>query len=147
MLALAAKYADIISVATPTSRDGRHLLSEITMEKTVERVDRIRAAAGERFDDIELNWTITMIMITDDREQAAEMAIAALDQGFPPNIEVDRKLSVEELLNSPYLAVGTFEEIADQIRAVREKTSMSYVGIFPTQMEAFAPIIPLLAGE
>ena len=108
MLALAAKYADIISVATPTNRDGRLLLSGITMEKTIERVERIREAAGERFDEIELNWTITMIMITDDREQAAEMAIAALDQGFPPNIEVDRKLSVEELLNSPYLAVGHF---------------------------------------
>lgn len=147
MLALAAKYANIISVATPTNRDGRLLLSGITMEKTIERVERIREAAGERFDEIELNWTITMIMITDDREQAAEMAIAALDQGFPPNIEVDRKLSVEELLNSPYLAVGTFEELADQIRLVREKTSMSYVGVFPTQMEAFAPIIPLLAGE
>lgn len=147
MLALAAKYADIISVAAPTDRDGRMLLSGITLEQTMERVDRIRTAAGDRFDDIELNWTVTMVMITDDREQAAEMAIAALSNGFPPNIEVDRMLSVEELLNSPYLAVGTFEEIADQIRAVREKTSMSYVGVFPTQMEAFAPIIPLLAGE
>jgi alkanesulfonate monooxygenase SsuD/methylene tetrahydromethanopterin reductase-like flavin-dependent oxidoreductase (luciferase family) len=147
MLALAAKYADIISVATPTSKDGRLLLSGITMEKTIERVERIRDAAGDRFDDIELNWTITTIMVTDDREQAAEMALAALDQGFPPNIEVDTTLSVQELLDSPYLAIGTHEEIADQIRNVREKTSMSYVGVFPTQMEAFAPVIPLLRGE
>jgi hypothetical protein len=75
------------------------------------------------------------------------MALAALDQGFPPNIEVDTTLSVQELLDSPYLAIGTHEEIADQIRNVREKTSMSYVGVFPTQMEAFAPVIPLLRGE
>ncbi|WP_430335130.1 LLM class F420-dependent oxidoreductase [Rhodococcus sp. ACT016] len=147
MLALAAKYADIISVATPTSADGRLLLSGITMEQTIARVEQIREAAGDRFADIELNWTITAIMVTDDREQAAEMALAAIDQGFPPNIEADVTLSVEEILNSPYLAIGTYEEIADQIRNVREKTSMSYVGVFPTQLEAFAPVIPLLRGE
>ncbi|PND51231.1 LLM class F420-dependent oxidoreductase [Rhodococcus sp. ENV425] len=147
MLALAAKYADIISGASPTNRDGRLLLSGITMDKTVERVDVIRRAAGDRFDDIELNWTITMILVTDDREQTAEMALAALDQGFPPNIEVDVKLTVDEILESPYLAIGSYEEIAEQIRNVRAKTGMSYVGVFPTQMEAFAPVIPLLAGE
>ncbi|WP_072689123.1 LLM class F420-dependent oxidoreductase [Rhodococcus marinonascens] len=147
MLALAAKYADIISVATPTSKEGRLLLSGVTLEKTMERVDRIREAAGDRFDDIELNWTITTIVITDDREQTAEMALAALDQGFPPNIEVDAKLSVEDILSSPYLAIGSFDEIADQIRMVREKTTMSYVGVFPTQMDAFAPIISQLKGE
>ena len=147
MLALAAKYADIISVATPTNRAGRLLLSGITMGKTVERVDVIRRAAGDRFDDIELNWTITMILVTDDREQTAEMALAALDQGFPPNIEVDVRLTVDEILESPYLAIGSYEEIAEQIRNVRAKTGMSYVGVFPTQMEAFAPVIPLLAGE
>ncbi|MBC2641416.1 MULTISPECIES: LLM class F420-dependent oxidoreductase [unclassified Rhodococcus (in: high G+C Gram-positive bacteria)] len=147
MLALAAKYADIISVATPTSKEGKLLLSGVTLDKTMERVDRIREAAGDRFDDIELNWTITTIVITDDREQTAEMALAALDQGFPPNIEVDTKLSVEDILSSPYLAIGSFEEIADQIRMVREKTTMSYVGVFPTQMEAFAPIISQLKGE
>ncbi|MFC7450452.1 LLM class F420-dependent oxidoreductase [Rhodococcus daqingensis] len=147
MLALAAKYADIISLAPPSNKDGKMLLSGITMEATAARVERIREAAGDRFDDIELNWTITTIMPTDDREAMAEMALAALDNGYPPNIEVDVKLTVEQILNSPYLAFGSYEEIADQIRSVREKTSMSYVGIFPTQMEAFAPVIPLLKGE
>ena len=40
-----------------------------------------------------------------------------------------------------------FEEIADQIREVRRRTSMSYVGVFPTQMDAFAPVLALLKGE
>lgn len=147
MLALAAKYADIISLAPPSNKDDKMLLSGITMEATAARVERIREAAGDRFGDIELNWTITAIMPTDDREAMAEMALAALDNGYPPNIEVDVKLTVEQILDSPYLAFGTYEEIADQIRSVRERTSMSYVGIFPTQMEAFAPVIALLKGE
>ncbi|GAA4484225.1 LLM class F420-dependent oxidoreductase [Rhodococcus olei] len=147
MLALAAKYADIISVAPPTSKDGRMLFSGITMEATAARVERIREAAGDRFGDIELNWTITTIMPTEDREAMAEMAVAALLNGYPPNIELDVTPTVEDILRSPYLAIGTYEEIADQIRNVRARTSMSYVGIFPTQMEAFAPVVAQLAGE
>ncbi|MBJ8339933.1 LLM class F420-dependent oxidoreductase [Antrihabitans sp. YC3-6] len=147
MLALAAKHADIVSVVPVTTKEGKLLLSGITMEKTIERVDLIRQAAGDRFADIELNWAITTIVITDDREQIAEMALQALDKGFPPNMEVDVKLGVEDILTSPYIAIGTFEEIADQIRNTRAKTTMSYVGVFPTQMDAFAPIIPLLRGE
>lgn len=147
MLALAARYADIISVAAPSNKDGKMLLSGITMEATAERVQRIREAAGDRFADIELNWTITAVMPTDDRESMAEMALAAIANGYPPNIEADVTLTVDDILNSPYLAIGTHEEIAEQIRAVRARTSMSYVGIFPTQMEAFAPVIAQLKGE
>lgn len=147
MLALAAKHADIISVAAPTDADGKVLLSGVTMEKTIERVNLIREAAGDRFDDIELSWTITMIVITDDRNEVAEMALNALAKGFPPNIEADVTLSAEDILGSPYIAIGTFEEIAEQIKNVRAQTSMSYVGVFPTQMDAFAPIIPLLRDE
>ncbi|NED63240.1 LLM class flavin-dependent oxidoreductase, partial [Streptomyces sp. SID10244] len=66
MLALAAKHADIISVAPSTTRDGKMKLSDMTIERTAERVDRIREAAGDRFDEIELNWTIAVIVITDD---------------------------------------------------------------------------------
>ncbi|KQU27955.1 MULTISPECIES: LLM class F420-dependent oxidoreductase [Nocardiaceae] len=147
MLAMAAKHADIISLVPSTTREGKLKLSEITMEKSIERVELIRAAAGDRFADIELNWTITTILISDDREQTAEMVIGALDNGFPPNMEVDTRLTVEQILESPYIAIGSFEEIADQIRNVRARTTMSYVGVFPTQMDAFAPVIPLLAGE
>ncbi|WP_137875905.1 LLM class F420-dependent oxidoreductase [Rhodococcus sp. Q] len=147
MLALAAKYADIVSIAPPSTKEGKMLLSGITMEATAARVDGIRAAAGDRFKDIELNWTITAVMPTEDREAMAEMALGAISNGYPPNIEADVTLTVQDILDSPYLAIGTYDEIADQIRRVRDRTSMSYVGIFPTQMEAFAPVIDLLKGE
>ncbi|MGL4305893.1 MAG: LLM class F420-dependent oxidoreductase [Mycobacteriaceae bacterium] len=147
MLALAAKHADIISVATGTTAEGKLKLSDMTLTKTMERVDRIRAAAGDRFAEIELNWTIATIVVTDDREATAEMALGAIAQGYPPNIEADVQLTVEDILTSPYLAFGTFEEIAEQIRNVRAQTTMSYVGIFPTQMETFAPVVEILKGE
>ncbi|MFJ1458925.1 LLM class F420-dependent oxidoreductase [Nocardia wallacei] len=144
MLRLAAKHADIISVVPRTTKEGKGLLSGITLDKTVEKVNLIKQAAGDRFADIELNWTITAVVITDDRERTAEMALSAIEKGLHPDLEVDVQLSVEDILTSPYVAIGTFEEIAEQIRNVRKLTSMSYVGVFPTQMDAFAPVIPLL---
>ncbi|MFI6870931.1 TIGR03621 family F420-dependent LLM class oxidoreductase [Nocardia sp. NPDC050406] len=147
MLALAAKHADIVSVIPPSTRDGKMLLSGITLDRTIERVKLVAAAAGRRFAEIELNWTITAVIVTDDRERAADMALAAIDKGLHPNLEVDVTLSAEDILESPYVAIGTHEQIADRIRRVRQLTSMSYVGVFPTQMEAFAPVIPLLRHE
>ncbi|MGU3437324.1 LLM class F420-dependent oxidoreductase [Actinomycetes bacterium M1A6_2h] len=147
MMALMAKHADIASLVPSTTLDGKLKLSEITMAKSIERVEQIRAAAGDRFDRIELNWTISMVVVSDDREQTAEMALAAIANGMLPNMEVDAQLTVDDILESPYAAIGTFDEIAEQIRTVRAKTSMSYVGVYPTQMEAFAPVIPLLSGE
>ncbi len=147
MLALAAKHADIISVATGSTKSGKLRLSGMTMESTRGRVERIREAAGDRFGEIELNWTIAAIVITEDREATAEMALAAIDNGYPPNIEKDAELSVDDVLSSPYLAFGTVEQIAEQVREVRRQTSMSYVGIFPTQLETFAPVVELLKGE
>lgn len=147
MLALAAKHADIVSVVPQTTKNGKGLLSGITLEKTIEKVNIVKEAAGDRFADIELNWAITAIVITDDREKTAEMALRAIERGLHPDLEVDVELSVEDILNSPYVAIGTFEEIAEQIKRVRELTSMSYVGIFPTQIDAFAPVIPLLRED
>ncbi len=147
MLALAAKHADIISVATGVTADGKLRLSDMTMARTAERVDRIRQAAGERFEQIELSWTITTVIVTHDRVGAAELVRKALDQGYPPNVARDAELSVDDILDSPYLAVGTAREIAEHLRRVRRETSMSYVGVFPTQMDAFAPVIPLLREE
>ncbi|MFI5778566.1 LLM class F420-dependent oxidoreductase [Nocardia sp. NPDC051570] len=144
MLRLAAKHADIISVVPRTTRDGKGLLSGITLDKTIQKVHLIKEAAGDRFTDIELNWALTAILVTDDRERTAETALHAIEQGLHPDLEVDVRLTVEDILTSPYVAIGTFEEIAGQIRNVRALTSMSYVGVFPTQMDAFAPVIPLL---
>src|SRR5690606_21725480 len=97
MLRLAAKHADIMPVVPVTTKNGKGLLSGITMEKTIEKVNLIKEAAGERFDQIELNWAITAIVITDDREKTAEMALSAIDRGLHPDLEVDVKLTVEEI--------------------------------------------------
>ncbi|GAA4386178.1 TIGR03621 family F420-dependent LLM class oxidoreductase [Tsukamurella soli] len=147
MLELAARRADIVSIMPSSTADGKLRLSEMSMQATKDKVDRVRAAAGDRFADLELSWTIATIVVTDDREQVGEYALKAIDRGLSPNIEVDKEITIEDVLGSPYLAIGTFDEIADQVRHTRAETGMSYVGVVPTQMEAFAPALEQLKGE
>lgn len=147
VLEFAARRADIVSINPGSTAEGKLKLSEMTMAATVAKVERVQSAAADRFADIELSWTIATIVVTDDREQVAEYALKAIERGLSPNIDVDKEITVADILDSPYLAIGTFEEIADQVRAVRARTGMSYVGVVPTQMDAFAPVLEQLKGE
>ena len=119
----------------------------MSLDAVKNKVEIVKAAAGERFADLELSWSIATIVVTDDREQVADFALKAIERGLSANIEVDKEVTIDDVLGSPYLAIGTFDEIADQVRATREATGMSYVGVVPTQMEAFAPVLEQLKGE
>ncbi len=147
MLELAARRADIVSITPSSTPDGKMRLSDMSMSATKDKVALVRAAAGDRFADLELAWTIATIVVTDDREQVGDYALKAIERGLSPNIEVDKEITIDDVLGSPYLAIGTFEEIAEQVRHTRAETGMSYVGVVPTQMEAFAPVLDQLKGE
>jgi len=71
-------------------------------------------------------------------------------QSIDDRIAGDQNGGFRDALSQKVVAVarGRGEvEIAEQIRDVRRRTTMSYVGVFPTQMDAFAPVIPLLREE
>ncbi|WP_336669616.1 TIGR03621 family F420-dependent LLM class oxidoreductase [Tsukamurella sp. USMM236] len=146
-LELAARRADVVSINPRSSAEGKLRISDMSMDAVKNKVEIVKAAAGERFADIELSWSIATIVITDDREQVADFALKAIERGLSASIEIDKEVTIDDVLGSPYLAIGTFDEIADQVRATRAATGMSYVGVIPTQMEAFAPVLEQLKGE
>lgn len=84
------------------------------------------------------------VTVTTDRRGAAAAYLADLGDRLG-QFTVDGQVTVEDLLDSPYLMFGTHEQIADQLRRVRDETGVSYLGVFPHCMEAFAPVIQMLA--
>lgn len=52
-----------------------------------------------------------------------------------------------QLLDLPTLLVGTVGEIADQVRAGRERFGISYVTVLEPGMSAPAPVIESLSGS
>jgi hypothetical protein len=97
-------------------------------------VQWVRDAAGERFDDLELNLLVFFGMITDDARTLAEK----LAGGF--------SVTPDEVLESPYAWFGTVDEICDKLRAARERWSVSYFVVQKDGLEAMAPVVAQLNG-
>jgi probable F420-dependent oxidoreductase len=147
LLSFAAREADIIGILGQALRDGGLDIASGTEAGLSEKVGWIRAAAGERFAQIELNLLIWAVAVTDDRRAAAERLVAA-DARWLARIMGDTPwLTAEQMLESPYFLIGSIEEIVRQVRVLRERHGISYLTVFPWDLEAFAPVVAQLAGR
>jgi probable F420-dependent oxidoreductase len=140
MLELAAREADIVGITfnqrhgTP---DARALLAEAgNADEGVHdrKVGWIRAAAGDRFPDVELA-VFAILTVTDDREAALTAAAAA--QGVSPGW----------LADAPQFSFGTLDEIADDLQAKRERYGVSYLMTPGDAFDAISPLVERLTGR
>ncbi len=138
LLTLAAREADIVGLSGITFRRGgvEPDFSGWKAGGVDERVQLVREAAGDRFDRLELSALVQRVIVTDDRRQAAEELAGRWTQ-----------LSPEEILESPFVLIGTVRELVENLRARRERWGISYYVIFEPYMEAFAPVVADLAGR
>lgn len=133
---LAVERGDIASfggrIQVPGEEPGT--LRLMRADETDERVAYFRELAASRADEMELNAFMLMVEVTDDRVGAIERFAA----------ETDRQLlvpDIEAALESPYLLIGTEEEIAEQILKNRERYGFSYLSVQRPHMHVLGPII------
>ena len=146
VLSIAARLADSISVATRATPDGYIDATNITRAAIDDKLRWIRAAAGDRFDRIELNVTVREVRIVGDRRAAAR---AILDEWRRPGGLMGRADEIDEddVLGSPYLALGTVSQIVEQIEAARERWGFSYIQVDGRDLDTFAPVMERLVGR
>lgn len=134
MLTLAAKRADIVGVAGAVQMPGKPAgtLRIGTAEEAAERVAFVREQAGDR--DPELNVLVQAVVVTDDRRATAAKLAAERFSYF----------TAEQVLQSPFLLIGTEAEIAEQLVSRRERFGFSFITVHEPYMEAFAPVIERL---
>jgi probable F420-dependent oxidoreductase len=135
ILELAAREADIVGITTRALPDGSKDALDMTAAATERKIEWVRAAAGDRFEQIELNTICPTVEITDDRRAAAE------------RIAADLPVTAAEVLDSPTVLLGTVDEIADSLRERRDRYGFSYVVVLETAMDDFAPVVERLAGR
>ena len=137
VLTIAAREADMVGINGTMTAGlvGPEALATMTAEAVDSKVDIVRAAAGERFDKIELNIRAFMVRVTDDRQTAIDQ-VAAFAQ-------VDPALVVE----SPFALIGTPDEIIDDLLRRRERWGFSYVIVGADVVDSFAPVVAALAGK
>lgn len=136
VLSIAARRADIVGINVNLAKGviDADAGPDGTAERTDEKVAWVRAAAGDRFDSIELQVRVHLVVVTDDRPGIADAFAPAF--GLEP----------EPALASPHALVGTAEQIADDLVARRERWGVSYITVSLDAMDALAPVVARLRG-
>jgi hypothetical protein len=150
-LALAAREADIVSLDPIGTPEGTKDLATITAQALEQQIGWVRAAAGARFDALELHNLVYMVAVTDDRERTAEQIVEYV-AGLPPTFMINVRRSVEEVLTSVRFLIGSVEQIVEELLARRERYGISYISALdlpglPSSVDALAPVIARLAGR
>lgn len=135
LLTLAAREASIVGIGAKAQADGSGLdATDTTAAATRQKVAWIRQAAGERFNQLELNVIMYEVIITEDRHQIARQLAARF------------KTTDENALTIPHCLIGTLEQISEDVQRRREQYGISYIAVFDDHSEAFAPVVARLAG-
>ena len=138
LLTLAAREADIVGLSGITFRQGG-AAPDVSGWRTAavdERLRVVREAAGDRYGGLELSALVQRVIVTDARRQAAEDLARRWTQ-----------LSADEILESPYVLVGTVDQQVEDLLARRERWGISYYVVQEPSMQALAPIIARLASH
>lgn len=139
-LALAGREADIVGLAPRILSGPRTDPNSLTLAAAAEKLDWVREAAGQRFADLTFNvypssWPVT---ITNEPRLEAGRVVDYL-RG---QTAVD--LTVEDVLESPHLFVGTIDGFVEKFRMLRERLGIS--SFMVGDIDELAPVVERLAG-
>ena len=125
-ISLAGQHADIVALGSGT----REHLSQ--------QIEGLAAAAGERFDQIELAGIVWLVP---ENNPAAAQTTAAMLRRFGLDLET-------AIANkAPNVLVGSTEGMIEQIQERRERFGLSYTVVGVQNAETFAPVVQRLAGS
>ena len=123
MLRLAAREADIVGfiVVTPDSE-----------QFIADRIEFLHSAAGDRFDQLELNLSVLSVIFTD----------------ADPDLTMTRQLlpgqSDEQLRANPGVLIGSVSQVAETLLRYHEKYRLTYFSVIEPYMKDFAKVIERL---
>ncbi len=143
LLTLAAREAQIVGLAPRLVQGDQPRLDapSLTAAATEEKVGWIRAAAGDRFGELELNTYPSggpTVVTSDPRAEARRRVDRIRDQ-------TGVELTVEEILDSPHTFVGSLKDLTRKFTDLRERFGISSFLI--DDLDALAPVVEELAGR
>jgi probable F420-dependent oxidoreductase len=138
LLTLAAREADIVGLTGITFRAGgtEPDVSSWSVDAVDERIKLVREVAGDRYERIEVNALLQRVIVTDNRRQVAQELAGRWKQ-----------LSADDILDSPYVLVGTVDQMVEDLEARRKRWDISYYVTLEPYLDALAPVVARLAGK
>lgn len=143
LLTLAAREAQIIGLAPRLIQGDTPRIDarSLTAAATEEKIGWIREAAGDRFGELELNTYPTgapAVVTSDPRAEARRRADRIREQA---GVE----LTVEEILDSPLMFIGSIKDLTRKFTDLRERFGIS--SFLVDDLDALAPVVEELAGQ
>ncbi len=139
-LELAAREADTVGLAPRILSGQRADPESITWAATEEKLDWVRAVAGERFDDLEFNvypsqWPIT---VTDDLRGEARKVIDRMRE------RTGVEMSEQEVIDSPHIFIGSIDRFVEKFTELRERLGIN--SFLVGSLDELGPVVERLAG-
>ncbi len=130
VLSLAGRLADIVSVNT-NNRDRHGLAATPDMRPAAvgQKIAWVRAAAGDRWGALEINVTVMVAAVTDDR------------RGYANEVAPRYGMTAEELLDTPFALIGSEAAIADSLQRFRAELGVSYFSIHSRFVPDLGPVV------
>jgi len=122
LLSLGARLADGLGVGFQSIANVQGRMAPTTPEAIDEKINWIREAARERFEQLELGYTLFHVQVTDQ----------SFHYKTPLNFHV---------------MIGSQEQIIEQLLERRERYGLTYVQVTDQAFNMFAPIVARLAGK
>lgn len=141
VLTLAAREAQIVSLAPRSGRDGRGEIASLSWNATVEKISWVREAAGERFAELELNVYPSRVspQITD--RARAVLREAADEIGARSGDRPDEGM----LRDSPHIWIGSLEELTEKATRLREELGIT--SLMLGEVDELAPLVGRLSAS
>jgi len=134
VLSLAGREADIASISNvPFVAVNEAGLSPEA--EAARRVGFVRAAAGDRFADLDVESSPYFTEVTDAPTDALERVAASV------------RMQAELLVDHPNVLIGSSAAIVERLQARRERLGVNYVTVQQSEVESFAPIAAQLGGR
>lgn len=135
ILRFAAEHADIIALNPQFDANGQPVLSDLTTGATLRKLEVLRAARGDRFEQVELNAFIVDCGVTDEPRSRLDAVATRL------------KATAAQLIDSPFFLYGSTAELRRQLLERRERLGITYYGLPERALEPFAPLVRALRGS
>lgn len=140
-LELAGREADIVGLAPRIRPSAMVDAASLTLAAARQKIDWVRAAAGDRFPSLEFNiypsvWPVTL---TDDLRGEARRVIDMLRS------RTGVELTEAEVIDSPHLFIGSVDRLVEKFLHLRDELGIS--SIMLGGMDELAPVLERLAGQ
>ena len=133
LLGHAGAHADIIGLQGlgRTGPDGHSHTVDWSTAHLDAQIEQVRAGAGTRFDDLEFNALVQVVQVTDDRESALATICERVDG-----------LSIDDAASTPYLLIGTVDEIVEHVTMCATRWGIGYFVV--RALDDFEPVLEAL---